>query len=136
MELKDKYKNIKIEDIAKQGIERNLNIAKEESTPELVEKVNKMVKEIKQGKQENIYIVLHLLNQQLKDKNIEIKLRGSLTPSKTFILLMGEMAISGIACDDNTSKIIIKTEDVNLITNELNNICENWEDTFIIEEKI
>ena len=56
MELKDKYKNIKIKDVAKQGLERRLNITKEESTPELVARVNKMVDEIQQEKQENIYV--------------------------------------------------------------------------------
>ena len=135
MELKDKYKNIKIKDVAKQGLERRLNITKEESTPELVERVNKMVDEIQQEKQDNIYIALHLLNQQLKDKNIQIKLRGSLRHSTTFILLMGDMPISEIICDDNINKkLIIEAEDVESVIAELNKICNNWGDTFIIEK--
>lgn len=137
MELKEEYKSIKIEDIANEGIKRIVALTKEKLTVELNEKANEIADRIKEKKQEKLYIVLYLLNQNIKRRKIEIKIRiiGDFEIDAVMICLWGEMPIKQCKItDDIYGKKIIETKNVNLIKQELNNICNNWEDVFIINK--
>lgn len=154
MKLREEYKNIDIEKVLMDNLEKG-DFAKVEGkvTSRNLERMNKSLELIKENNWEEIYVALyfmldkmHKINKKLKVKSIEDGVIGKVRDISIIVFTslaikndgkFKELSAGVIVGEYNKDNVIIEVpqnekEDVIKI---LDTICTEWQDTFIIVEE-
>lgn len=138
MRLKEEYKNI---DLKKICLENENKICNGNIPDEWLENFEKAILLLNQNNYYEIYVVLYLIAEQCRESETKINIVGNWNELLdniyiTYPLLVATnnnlVNIKIKDMDIKKEQLVLETSNKEFVIDKLNEVCENWQNTFII----